>query len=230
VGAVLDYLLPADSDGPVTLEIIDENGILVRSFNSASPPVKASARVYFADTWLGQPDGLPATPGHHRFVWNLRYAPPPTVESQYSIAAVPGRETPVLPEGAFVLPGSYTIRLTAGGEIATQKLDVVMDPRVTVTTGELAELLEFQQQVAARLQKAVDLNTEVTRSGAVAKAESGALPEKTAAATVAAALMDLAIDLENSDLPPTTGQRQVLEYQAARLDEVETAWRSDATR
>ncbi|MDH3903946.1 MAG: hypothetical protein OES90_12065, partial [Xanthomonadales bacterium] len=102
-GAVLDYILPDGFSGPARLEILSADGSVVRTFDSEITPPQANARIYFAETWLGKPQALPASAGHHRFVWNLRYLPPPTLESQYSIAAVPGKSTPILPEGAFVL-------------------------------------------------------------------------------------------------------------------------------
>jgi photosystem II stability/assembly factor-like uncharacterized protein len=80
-GAILDYLLPPDFTGPVKLEILAADGSVVRSFDSEAVETPPNARVYFAETWLGKPQQLAAAPGHHRFVWNLRYAPPPTLES-----------------------------------------------------------------------------------------------------------------------------------------------------
>ncbi len=154
-GAVLDYILPEDFSGQVRLEILAEDGSLVRAFDSESAPERAKARVYVADTWLGQPRALAATPGHHRFVWDLRYAPPPTLDAKYSIAAVPGRETPILPQGAFVLPGEYSVQLISADGSATQALTVVMDPRVDASPADLAALLDFQQQVDALLRRAV---------------------------------------------------------------------------
>jgi photosystem II stability/assembly factor-like uncharacterized protein len=220
-GAILDYVLPPGYSGPVRLEILAADGSVVRSFDSETVPVQANARVYFAETWLGKPQQLAAGPGHHRFVWNLRYAPPPTLRSFYSIAAVPGKPTPILPEGAFVLPGSYTVNLVAGGQTLTKTLDVSLDPRVDVSRQELASLLEFQQQVASVLSQAVALDEEINaaneEAGAAAMAET---PEK-----VAEALTALAIDLEHSDAPPTVSQQDLLEYYRARLDQAENEWR-----
>jgi photosystem II stability/assembly factor-like uncharacterized protein len=218
-GAVLDYILPADFSGGVKLEIFAEDGSLVRSFDSEAPPAVAKARVYFAATWLGHPRALPATPGHHRFVWNLRYAPPPTIESEYSIAAVPERETPVLPQGAFVLPGTYTVTLTAGDSSVSQFLSVVMDPRLDVQPAVLGELLEFQQQVAALLGRVVALEAE--RGGGADRAVE---PDpRDPLRSIAKDLTALAIDLERADAAPTAPQREVLQYERARLEQLTAA-------
>ena len=220
-GAVLDYLLPADFSGPVRLEILAADGSVVSSFDSETVPTQAKARVYFADTWLGKPEALPADAGHHRFVWNLRYEPPATLESMYSIAAVPGKPTPVLPEGAFVLPGSYTIKLTAGGRTITKTLNITLDPRVEVNGEELASLLDFQQQVAGVLRRAVALHEEISDTNEEARATPVAgVPRK-----VARALTALAIDLEHTDSPPTSSQRELLDYETRRFDQAENEWK-----
>ena len=210
-GAVLDYILPENFSGRVKLEILAADGSVIRVFDSETVPTLATARIYFAETWLGVPKALPASPGHHRFIWNLRYTPPPTLESEYSIAAVPGKPTPILPEGAFVLPGSYTVRLTAEGNTVTKPLKVGLDPRVEVSAKKLSSLLGFQQQVAAVLGRAVAMVGEGNQDDE----KADAIPRK-----VAGALTALAIDLEHTDLPPTSSQRELLAYEQARLDHV----------
>jgi hypothetical protein len=220
-GAVLDYLLPADFSGPVRLEILAADGTVVNSFDSETIPFQAKARIYFAETWLGEPEALPASAGHHRFVWNLRYAPPATLQSMYSIAAVPGKPTPVLPEGAFVLPGSYTVKLTAGGRTIMKSLDITLDPRVEVSGEELASLLDFQQQVAGVLRRAVALHEEISDTNEEARATPVAgIPRK-----VARALTALAIDLEHTDSPPTSSQRELLDHETRRFDQAENEWK-----
>jgi photosystem II stability/assembly factor-like uncharacterized protein len=224
-GAVLDYILPDGFSGPARLEILSADGSVIRTFDSEIIPAQAKARVYFAETWLGKPQALPASAGHHRFIWNLRYLPPPTLESKYSIAAVPGKSTPILPEGAFVLPGSYTVKLIAGGKTFTRTLDVELDPRVDVTQDELISLLEFQQQVKAILARAVTLHKEIDTGNEEAKASPVAdTPRK-----VAEALTALAIDLEHTDLPPTSPQRELLDYEMTRLENAENEWKGLVT-
>jgi len=225
-GAVLDYILPADFSGPARLEILAADGSVVRSFDSEIVPAQAKARVYFAETWLGQPQALAASAGHHRFVWNLRYTPPPTLESFYSIAATPGRPTSILPEGAFVLPGSYTVKLTAGGKTITRALEVTLDPRVEATPEELATLLKFQRQVAGVLERVVALQDEIDSANAEAKAT----PMVDTPSKVAESLTALAIDLEHTDLPPTSSQQDLLEYETARFDQADNEWKGLGVR
>jgi hypothetical protein len=126
-----------------------------------------------------------------------------------------------LPEGAFVLPGSYTVNLVAGGQTLTTTLDVTLDPRVNVSPQELASLLQFQQQVTEVLSTAVALDEEINAAAEEARAAAVAdTPE-----TVAKALTALAIDLEHSDAPPTDSQRKLLEYYSGGLEQAENEWR-----
>ena len=220
-GAVLDYILPEDFKGPVRLDILSAQGVVMRSFDSENTPTQAKARIYFAETWLGTPQALPDGAGHHRFTWNLRYLPPPTLESRYSIAAVPGVATPILPAGAYVLPGEYLVKLTAGGQTITRSLEVELDPRVEVKQAELASLLDFQQQVKALLTRVVSLHEEIEAGNEEVRSSPVAdIPGK-----VAGALTELAIDLEHADLPPTTSQQQLLDYEKQRFDHAENEWK-----
>ncbi|MCW8807721.1 MAG: hypothetical protein OQK79_06360, partial [Rhodanobacter sp.] len=95
-GAVIDYRLASAAKGPVTLEIRDSGGNLVRRFASNEEVESRQARVYVADVWLNRTPSPGDGPGHHRFVWDLRHQPPPTVRASYSIAAVPHLPTPIV--------------------------------------------------------------------------------------------------------------------------------------
>ncbi|TLY60484.1 MAG: hypothetical protein E6K52_10280, partial [Gammaproteobacteria bacterium] len=115
VGALIDYWLGSEAHGPVTLEIRDSAGALVRRFSSDDKPEALEAERYFEEAWLRPAPGVSATPGMHRFVWNLRYPRPRAIEFEYDIAAVFEEDTPLKVQGSFVLPGSYSVVLTAAG-------------------------------------------------------------------------------------------------------------------
>ena len=123
-GAVLDYVLPTSARGPVALEIVDPQGKVVRDLlPSGETPKRPEAGQYFDDDWLQPLKGLPASPGHNRFVWDLRGPRPRALEYEYSIAAVPGADTPKLPQGLFALPGTYQVRLTVDGKTTQPAAD-----------------------------------------------------------------------------------------------------------
>ena len=139
-GAVIDYTLPAEVHGPVTLEIVNAGNNVVRRYASDDKPEATEeelAKQLIPLYWLRMPATLPGTPGLHRWVWDLHEAQPVSTHYEYPIAAVP-HDTPRVPQGALALPGHYTVRLTVDGKTLTVPLTVTMDPRVTATPADLA--------------------------------------------------------------------------------------------
>ncbi len=150
-GAIIDYWLGATVKGPVTLDITDASGHLVRRFASNVAPTRPDAERYFAKGWLRPLVALSGKPGMHRFTWNLRYARPRAISYSYSIAAVWGENTPILPGGPYVLPGTYTLTLTAGGRSQSVPLVVKEDPRIHVTETALQSSLATSEEIAKLL-------------------------------------------------------------------------------
>jgi photosystem II stability/assembly factor-like uncharacterized protein len=128
-GAILYYNLKAA--GPVTLEILDSTGTLVRRFTSddkAEPPDPA---LNVPTHWLRPFQPLGAEAGMHRFVWDL-HGPPVRGGGRRggdepAISAIEG-DTPVA-QGEWMPPGEYEVKLTAGGRSDLQRLVVKADPR-----------------------------------------------------------------------------------------------------
>ena len=142
-GAIIDYTLKSTS-APVTLEIYDSQNRLVRRYSSEDTPDvtegELEKELNVPTYWVRMPRVLSAAGGMHRFVWDLRYAPPKALEHEYPISAII-HDTPRVPRGALVLPGEYTVKLTAEGKTYSQKLTVVMDPRVITPRAGLEEQL-----------------------------------------------------------------------------------------
>jgi hypothetical protein len=135
-GAIIDYTLGSSVRGPVTLTILDAAGRVVRSFASTDVPPPIDPEIVVPTYWVRPPAILAATPGDHRFVWDLHEEAPRSVEGGYPFAAIV-HDTPYEPRGVLVVPGRYTVRLTAGGQIASAPLDIALDPRVEVSTAAL---------------------------------------------------------------------------------------------
>jgi hypothetical protein len=242
-GAVIDYWLGDGGHGPVTLEIFDASGQLVRRFSSADVPRSPPAERYFAKGWTKPPQPLAATAGMHRFVWNLRYQRPDAPEYSYSIAAVWGRATPIEPQGAWVLPGTYTVALTADGNRSTAPLTVEEDPRVKVTRADLQASLALSQKIAPALaeaalgyreQRALKklLEQRFPKSGKItdetrklleplqAKPEEG----KPTFESVGEMLSGIERALESADAAPTPAQQQFVDDALAKLAAVRREW------
>jgi len=145
-GAIIDYYLAANAQGPVTLEIFDAHGELVRRYASTDKPLpmeKLASEHPIPMYWVRPAQILSAEAGMHRFVWNLHYAPPKALEYEFPISAIV-HNTPLFPLGAWALPGSYTVKLTVDGKSYTQPLIVKMDPRIQTPLDDLRKQHEMQ--------------------------------------------------------------------------------------
>lgn len=162
-GAVIDYALPQGTTGPVTLEILDAGGKLVRKYASDDRPeatVEELSKQLIPLYWLRMPKTLPATAGMHRWVWDIRYATPTAAHYEYPISAVP-HDTPRTPQGPLALAGKYTVRLTAGGKVLTAPLTIKIDPRVRATEAELQSLFAAQSKLADMVSKSAAASLQV---------------------------------------------------------------------
>ncbi len=145
-GAIINYYLKQAVSGPVTLEIFDKSNRLVRRFSSEDKPDPVvETELALPTFWIRPPQILSTGAGMQRFVWDLHYPQPETDRTSYPISAI-YRDTPPVPPGPWVMPGEYTIKLSAGGESYTETLTVKMDPRVD-TGGQVLE-----QQYALSMQ------------------------------------------------------------------------------
>ena len=255
-GAVIDYELAGAPQGPVTLEIADAQGQVVRRFRSDERPARPPADQYFANEWLQTPAPLPARAGHNRLVWDLRGERPRAADYDFSIAAVPGVDTPTLPQGLFVLPGRYEVRLTAGGRTLTAPLTVALDPRVDAKPADLAAQRDFYAVLAGALAETTAAGEQVQKvadrlqsldAELAARPAAAALREaaKSAAAQVAAfqrrrrggssddnlgaiagVFAGLATAVEGADRAPTQPQREAFEAYRKRLDAARAHWQA----
>jgi photosystem II stability/assembly factor-like uncharacterized protein len=158
-GVYVDYWLRSAPAAPVKLELLDGRGVVVRTFtspDSTKPKPDSIAVAYTASdslkrltaydttgqssqrrriegdsaSYLPADSVVHARQGLNRFVWNLRG------EGVREIKGIINDEGVI--DGPMVLPGQYTVRLTANGQTRTQSFQVVDDPRVGATRAELA--------------------------------------------------------------------------------------------
>ena len=143
-GAMIDYSLGKDVAGPVTLEIKDGQGKVLRRYASTDPLPTPDPKLKIPRYWVRPPQALSAEPGLHRFFWDLHGEPLAGVEPQYPMPAV-AHETAPQPTAPWVVPGNYSVALTTGGKSFTQPLIVKMDPRVKASAADLAKQFELSE-------------------------------------------------------------------------------------
>ncbi|HEY7889296.1 MAG TPA: hypothetical protein VIC29_13835 [Steroidobacteraceae bacterium] len=249
-GAVIDYWLGNEARGPVTLEVYNFTGQLVRSFASDEATPHIQADQYFADAWLRPAERLSASPGMHRFVWDLRYARPHAVSYDYSIGAVFGEDTPTAVGGPFVLPGIYSVVLTVGGQQYRAPLVVQLDPRVHASNADLRSLLTFSQSLCAALERASTLyegeksahdqldslarrlsaghgKPALLRAVEKLRDATAKHGEDSDPGAISGRLGGIEADAESADLAPTPADEEVLKQESKALDQAAHAWQEN---
>jgi photosystem II stability/assembly factor-like uncharacterized protein len=149
VGAVIDYFLGAATSGPVTIAILDSQGQVVHhgSSDTQAPAVTAGR----AGRGGGAAGGPPtARPGLNRFVWNFRLDGPKQVPGMV-ISETNGA-------GPAVPPGTYQVKLNAGGKEYAAELVVKADPRVKMSQADFDKQYEFAVKLRDRVN---DVNSTV---------------------------------------------------------------------
>jgi photosystem II stability/assembly factor-like uncharacterized protein len=232
LGAMIDYSLPAGLAGPVHIAIYDEAGKLVNQFSSVDPvkPIDLST-IAVAPEWVVSPKPPLATPGHHRFVWDLHYAKPTGLKDDDALA------------GVWAPPGRYTVELGVAGQTLRQPLNVMADPRVKVSQADfeaefrLAKRIE-QARVRVRrmLEQAADLKTGLGKTqgsdpvaAELAQLVGDAAPISGATApttltSISEWLDNLAQAVDGADGAPTPDNVRGFAIVGASLDRLEPRW------
>ena len=209
-GAILDYSLASAPAGPISLEIYNSSGQLVRRFSSVpAPPDAVPANV--PSYWFAPPAVLPTNPGMNRFVWNLRYRHPDTLpsvlsptEGSYIVYSdvnhvILGKTPRHYPFGARVLPGKYEIALTVAGKTYRRSLTVTMDPRVKATPAALAAQFSLERSIARGMAASATGYREAVQLGAELARRQSSLATRHGAKQTGQQAKNLASKLEKSE-------------------------------
>jgi photosystem II stability/assembly factor-like uncharacterized protein len=157
-GVMIDYFLAEKPDNAVIMEIRDSIGNLVRSFSSRRESVSLEDLPFQEMVEAMKRTGGPvlaATPGMHRFFWDMRHAGAWTQRASW------GRGSPM------VSPGIYQAKMIVGNWTHTERFRVLVDPRVEedgVTQTDLVaqeslslqvrDLLSMANRTAERIREA----------------------------------------------------------------------------
>jgi HPt (histidine-containing phosphotransfer) domain-containing protein len=226
-GAIVDYYLKAAAAGPVTLEITDAEGRLVRQYSSTDPIVRPDAvNGNLPLYWFRPPVVLSTTSGMHRFTWDVHYQPLAGGgggRGGLPIAAVPYNTVPA-PTVPWVSPGTYTVKLTVNGKSYTQPITVKQDPRVktpAIVMQRVYSLTRSAYMSAVDTQKATaearNLHDEIARiKGQATGSAAAALAEfdkkvEAAFAPGGSALTAVMNTLQSADAQPTALQVKTME-------------------
>jgi hypothetical protein len=181
-GVMIDYFLPKDASGPITIEITDGKGQLIRKYSSAGKPVEANPkRLRIPSYWIRPPQLVSTKAGMHRFLWDMHYTPIAGVEPEFPISAT-YRNTAPQATSPWVVPGDYTVTLAIDNKTFSQPLTVAMDPRVKASTADLQEQFDLSwrlYQLRLRLAPIGEKFDEIAEQLVKLKARAAEQPDLT---------------------------------------------------
>lgn len=199
-GVAVDYELPSNTSGPVTLTFMSSDGKEIKSFTSM-PAQGQNRRGMGTRGALGRGgnDAVVRTEsGLNRFVWDMRYPDAEGIDGGTYLLGGSLRG----PEAA---PGKYQVKITAGGQSAIQSFEIRKDPRVPTTDEQYAKQLGFLLAARDRLS---ECNAAINRVRQVERQVQGVLPASSSSNLAASAhKLNEALDTEAQQLyqPHFTG-------------------------
>ncbi|MGH9730485.1 MAG: sialidase, partial [Candidatus Acidiferrales bacterium] len=140
-GAVINYYLKSATKDAVKIEIADASGKTVRTFDGTT------------------------SAGVNRVWWDMRFDPgkqfrlrtSPLYAPEVTVGPEGWRPAPgVEPAGPLATPGTYTVKLLAGGKEYTQKLRILKDPHSTGTDADIQTQTKLVEHLQNELNAMAD--------------------------------------------------------------------------
>ena len=199
-GAVIDYWLKTEikkpeekksdssaddkskaaENSPITLEILDSSGKVIRKLPKKEEPDDQDEFGPGRDKNAGM---LPTKQGLNRFVWDLKYEG----ASKVPHAPLWGGST----DGPEALPGDYQVRLTVMGKSYTAPLKIEADPRSKVSQQDLAKQFDLLMKIREKVTETDDTVNQIRDMRSQINAINTRLKDDPRGKTIAAAGKDL---------------------------------------
>ncbi len=157
-GVSVDYWLKSAPTSPITVQFLESNGKVARTYTSEGAPKKdstgnpaadsAAAKIRLAQraealSYEPADSVVHARAGANRFIWDLSYPGPKTVPG----AIIDDGTT----DGPVAVPGEYAVRLIVGKDTLTRPFTIKPDPRLTMTAAEYKAQFDAANAVGAHI-------------------------------------------------------------------------------
>jgi photosystem II stability/assembly factor-like uncharacterized protein len=150
-GVVLRYYFREQPSEEVTLDILTEDGAVIRSFTGAEGEEEPDPSAAFFGG--GQTSNIPTDAGMNQFAFNMRYD---------GFARFPGMIMwGARRSGPMAVPGTYQARLTVGDWSQTRTFQYRKDPRSVASQADLEEQFAFLMRIRDRVSEANDAVKEI---------------------------------------------------------------------
>jgi photosystem II stability/assembly factor-like uncharacterized protein len=150
-GAVLYYYFKDKPKGPVSIDILDAGGKVLRNFSSEDKK-KAETPPEWPDQEPPS-EKIPAEAGMNRFVWDLR------LDGPHELPGEPGAE--FRDRGPMLPPGKYQVRLSADGKTATAPIELIIDQRVKASPEDIQKSYDLALKVQDQISDIHDAVREI---------------------------------------------------------------------
>jgi photosystem II stability/assembly factor-like uncharacterized protein len=165
-GAAIYYYLEDEDKNEVRIDILDAQNRIVRTLSSTVREPDYSGDNEKPDEFKDL--AVSKGPGVQRAVWDLEYEGARKIKNGKIDTGDPA-------EGPTVPPGTYTVRLTAGGQTLTAPLKVVPDPRGSLPQNALEAQAAFGLRVRDDISRLTDLVNQLRSVRDQLKARNAAL-------------------------------------------------------
>jgi photosystem II stability/assembly factor-like uncharacterized protein len=170
-GATIHYHLNEAPEGELTVEILDGEGRVLRTYTGAAEDEEdeedededededENEKEPDKTEFIERKDRAPQKAGLNRLVWDLKAPGPRTLQGSVMSLGYTG--------GAWIPPGTYQVRLSVDGWSDTRELEVRADPRLPVSQEDLDE----QYRVTLQARDMVTASHEAIRAIRLARGQ-----------------------------------------------------------
>ncbi len=146
-GAVLTYYIADEQDGPLSIEIADSDGNVVRTYSSEERDFEKciisnmDQRIPFEVHYPSVKEGI------NQWSWDMRFTGLNCIEDVKLFAGF---------GGATVTPGTYRVTVSVGGAESSADLTLLPDPRVEASPEDYRFLAQKRAEVTVMLNELLD--------------------------------------------------------------------------
>jgi len=152
-GVTLSYYIADEQDGPLSIEILDESGNVLRTYSNEEGEFERCITSFTDERTKFEVKYPTMKAGMNQWTWDMRRGGLNCIEDLIMYAGF---------NGASVMPGNYQLLVTVGDSQSTASVTLLPDPRSDATPADY----EF---LAARLVEVTDLLNELVDSLAAAR-------------------------------------------------------------
>jgi photosystem II stability/assembly factor-like uncharacterized protein len=167
-GVVLRYHIRDEHDGPLTIEIIDDNGDTVRTYSSEERDFERCIIGNMDQRLPFEVEYPPKEVGANKWVWDLRR------EGLHCIDDIRLFEGFA---GAYVMPGAYHARVSIGDAEDMATFTLLADRRVDAGSNDFAEVEARVTEMTALMNELLDGIAAIRKSRAQIKALMDEYPD-----------------------------------------------------